>query len=145
LARHSNVCCGAGAAWFSRAHRLLSSGPPRCQAGAGVSVERVILKLRGASIYVAISRLARQTAPSQFDSRRSVSHIPKVGTLPVWIVPLNGVAFTGEGNLVRRRLSTNRTKLKPRYPTSGSPAARAELPAPHWTVSVTHRFLRRGF
>src|SRR5207245_9867523 len=42
----------------------------------------------------------------------------------------NGVAFTGEGKLVRKATGYEQEKLKPRYPTSGSRAARAELPAP---------------
>jgi hypothetical protein len=33
---------------------------------------------------------------------------------------------------------------KPRHAASGSRAARAELPGCHLSVSVTHRFLRRG-
>jgi hypothetical protein len=39
-------------------------------------------------------------------------------------------AFTGDGKLVRKATGYEQQKLKPRYPTSGSPAARAELPAP---------------
>jgi len=35
---------------------------------------------------------------------------------------------------------SNRKKPKQRYPTSGSRAARAELPAPRWSVSVTADF-----
>ena len=42
----------------------------------------------------------------------------------------DGVAFTGEGKLVRKATGYEQEKLKPRYPTSGSRAARAELPAP---------------
>jgi hypothetical protein len=40
------------------------------------------------------------------------------------------VAFTGEGKLVRKATGYEQEKLKPRYPTSGSRAARAELAAP---------------
>src|SRR5205085_1664994 len=58
-------------------------------------------------------------------------------------VRLDGVAFTGVGKLVRKATGYEQEKLKPRYPTSGSRAARAELPADS-SVSVTHRFLRRG-
>ena len=39
------------------------------------------------------------------------------------------VAFTGEGKLVRRATGYERKTLKPRYPASGSRAARAELAA----------------
>ena len=42
----------------------------------------------------------------------------------------DGVAFTGEGKLVREATGYEQEKLKPRYPTSGSRAARAELPTP---------------
>jgi hypothetical protein len=43
---------------------------------------------------------------------------------------INGLAFTGEGKLVRKATGDEQKKLKPRYPTSGSRAARAELQAP---------------
>src|SRR5215471_18080729 len=39
-------------------------------------------------------------------------------------------AFTGEGKLVRKATGYEKDKLKPRYPTSDSRAARAEPPAP---------------
>jgi len=48
-----------------------------------------------------------------------------------------------EGNLLRKATGYEQEKLKPRNPSSGSRAARAELPAPIG-ASVTHRFLRRG-
>jgi hypothetical protein len=43
---------------------------------------------------------------------------------------INGVAFTGEGKLVRKATGYEQEKLKPRSPTSGSRAARAEPPTP---------------
>jgi hypothetical protein len=46
------------------------------------------------------------------------------------LTSINGVAFTGEGKLVRKATGYEQEKLKPRYPTSGSRAARAERPAP---------------
>jgi Asp/Glu/hydantoin racemase len=39
------------------------------------------------------------------------------------------LAFTGESNLVRKATGYDQKKLKPRYPASGSRAARAERPA----------------
>lgn len=42
----------------------------------------------------------------------------------------DGVASTGEGKLVRNATGYEQEKLKPRYPTSRSRAARVELPAP---------------
>ena len=42
----------------------------------------------------------------------------------------NGVAFTGEGKLARKATGHEQEKLKPRYPTPGSRAARAEFSAP---------------
>jgi hypothetical protein len=42
----------------------------------------------------------------------------------------HGVAFTGEGTLVRQTAGYENEKLKPRYPTSGSWPARAERSAP---------------
>jgi len=52
----------------------------------------------------------------------------------------------------RFTLSRSRTRsrtglaspLKPRYPVSGSRAARAGLAGRHWSISATHRFLRRA-
>jgi hypothetical protein len=43
---------------------------------------------------------------------------------------IDGVSFTGEGKLVRKATGYEQEKLKPRYPASGSQAARAELQAP---------------
>jgi hypothetical protein len=39
----------------------------------------------------------------------------------------NRAAFTGAGKLVRKATGYEQEKLKPRYPTSGSRAARTEL------------------
>jgi hypothetical protein len=36
------------------------------------------------------------------------------------LIAINGVAFTGEGKLVRKATGYEQEKLKPRYPTSGS-------------------------
>ena len=47
------------------------------------------------------------------------------------------------GNGVERQLATNRKKLKPRYPASGSRAARAEPSGHHWSVSVETDFSTR--
>ena len=65
-----------------------------------------------------------------------------VTTLPPFALPLrsdrnshfgvspDGVAFTGEGKLARKATGYEQEELKPRYPTSGSRAARAELQVP---------------
>ena len=45
------------------------------------------------------------------------------------LIHANGVAFTGEVKLSERQLAA-KEKPAPRYPTSDSRAARAELPAP---------------
>src|SRR5262249_39974431 len=47
-------------------------------------------------------------------------------------------------NWFEKATGYDQQKLKPRYPTSGSRAARAELPAAIDGYSVAHRFLRRG-
>ena len=52
------------------------------------------------------------------------------GVPTVSLTLCNGIAFTGEGKLVRKATGYEQEKLKPRHPTSGSRAARAELPAP---------------
>ena len=54
---------------------------------------------------------------------------------------INGVAFTGEGKLVRKATLYEDRKPKSRDPASGWPAQRAELPARHLNASVAHRFL----
>lgn len=45
------------------------------------------------------------------------------------LTTINAVPYTGEGNLVRKATGYEQKKLKPRSPTSGSRAARTELPA----------------
>jgi len=52
-----------------------------------------------------------------------------MGCSKVEILP-DGISFTGEGKLVRKATGYEQEKRKPRYPTSGSRAARAEFPAP---------------
>ena len=54
--------------------------------------------------------------------------------------PLSDGAFTGGSNWFKRQLATNSKELKPAQVRGLSePGFRR-----HWSVSVTHRFLRRG-
>ena len=62
----------------------------------------------------------------QWDSERP----PRCPAIHLTKLTINGIAFTGEGKLVREATGYEQEKLKPRYPTSGSRAARAELPTP---------------
>ena len=77
-----------------------------------------------------------------FTSRARIAAYRKTGCAS-GSIQCDGVAFTEGGKLVRKATGYEQEKLKPRYPTSGSRTARAELPAPIG-ASVTHRFLRRG-
>lgn len=55
--------------------------------------------------------------------------MPEWQTAVYQTLTINAAAFTGEGNLIRKATGYDQKKLKPRYPASGSRAARAELPA----------------
>jgi len=62
--------------------------------------------------------------------KSSMTAYPEVDALPMVRSSPDGVAFTGGRRLVRKETGYYQEKLKPRYPKSGSRAARAELPAP---------------
>jgi hypothetical protein len=58
--------------------------------------------------------------------------------------PVTPQRLPKRANWFEGQLATNCKKLKPRYPASGSAGCASRVSGRHWSVSVTHRFLRRG-
>ena len=56
----------------------------------------------------------------------------------------NGVAFTGEGKLVRKATGYEQEKAEAALSHIGFAGCASRASGAHWSVSVTHRFLRRG-
>src|ERR1043166_7487941 len=60
------------------------------------------------------------------------------------LFPADGVAFTREGNLVRKATGYEQEKAETALSPLGFAGGASRASGAHWSVSVTHRFLRRG-
>src|ERR1022692_4857177 len=61
------------------------------------------------------------------------------------MTPANGVAFTGEGKLVRRATGYELQTAEAALSRIGFAGCASRARGRHWSVSATHRFLRRGY